>query len=235
MDVPLLIPEVNAEHLELIPVQKHNRSWKGFIVTNPNCTVIPMVMALQPLMQFGLNKVTVVSMQAVSGAGYPGVPSLDILDNVIPFIDGEEEKVEEEALKLLGNFYGSEVKPAPVIVSAQCNRVNVNDGHTECVSVQLSSKPGVEKIKKTFREFNPLLGLALPSSPARPLVVREELNRPQPRRDRDLEKGMAVMVGRIRECPVLDYKFVLLGHNTIRGAAGAAILNVELMKSKGFI
>jgi aspartate-semialdehyde dehydrogenase len=225
-DVPLLIPEVNA---------RRKRNWKGFIVTNPNCSTIHMVLVLKPLMQFGLSRVMVVTMQALSGAGYPGVASLDILDNVIPFIRGEEEKVETETLKLLGSLKGGVVEPAPLRVSAHCNRVNVNDGHTECVSVKLDSRPGLQELLRAFREFNPLGGLGLPSAPPRPLVVREEADRPQPKMDRDLERGMASVVGRVRECSVLDYKFVLLGHNTIRGAAGAAILNAELMRSKGYI
>ncbi|MEW6034132.1 MAG: aspartate-semialdehyde dehydrogenase [Chloroflexota bacterium] len=234
-DVPLLIPEVNADHLELIPTQKRNRGWKGMIVTNPNCTTIHLVLVLKPLMQFGLSQVFVTSMQALSGAGYPGVASLDIVDNVVPFIGGEEEKVERETVKLLGKCEERKVQFAPIVVSAHCNRVGVVDGHTECVSVKLSKKPGVAAIVNAFREFNPLQGLGLPSAPAHPIVVRDEPNRPQPRMDRDLEKGMASVVGRVRECPLLDYKLVLMGHNTIRGAAGAAILNAELMKSKGYI
>jgi len=234
-DVPLLIPEVNADHLRVIPVQKENRGGKGFIVTNPNCTTITMVIVLKPLMQFGLSKVMMTSMQALSGAGYPGVPSLDILDNVVPFIGGEEEKVESETMKLLGSFNGKAFVNAPMAVSASCNRVNVRDGHTETVSVKLDKKVSLPDLVAAFENFNPLKGLGLPSAPDRPIVVRREPNRPQPKMDRDVEKGMASTVGRIRECPVLDYKFVVLGHNTIRGAAGAAILNAELMKSQGYL
>jgi aspartate-semialdehyde dehydrogenase len=234
-DIPLLIPEVNADHLRSIPVQKKNRGWKGFIVTNPNCTTIHFVITLKPLMQFGLSRVWVVSMQALSGAGYPGVPSLDILDNVIPFISGEEEKVQSEPLKLLGTFDGKRFVNAPIVVSASCNRVNVNDGHTECVSVKLDKKPSLEKLISAFENFNPLKDLELPSSPDHPIIVRREPNRPQPKIDRSVDKGMASVVGRIRECPLLDYKFVVVGHNTIRGAAGAAILNAELMKRQGYI
>lgn len=234
-DVPLLIPEVNSEHLELIAVQKRTRGWKGTLVTNPNCSTIHMVIALKPLMQFGLSQLFVVTMQALSGAGYPGVASLDIIDNVIPYIGGEEEKVQSEPLKLLGTFAKGKIVPAPIVVSAHCNRVAVTDGHTECVSVKLDSKPGIDDIEKAMREFNPLKGLGLPSAPAHPIVIRRETNRPQPRMDRDSEKAMASSVGRIRECPLLGYKFVVLGHNTIRGAAGAAVLNAELMLKKGYL
>ncbi len=234
-DVPLLIPEVNPEHLELIPVQKNRRGWKGMIVTNPNCSTIHMVMVLKPLMRFGLSQLLVTTMQALSGAGYPGVASLDILDNVIPFIGGEEEKIQTETLKLLGSFGDGRITLAPIVVSAHCNRVHVGDGHTECVSVRLDSKPSLADVEEAMRQFNPLKGMGLPSSPGRPIVLRSEPNRPQPRMDRELEKGMASIVGRIRECPLLGYKFVVLGHNTIRGAAGAAILNAELMVKKGYV
>ncbi len=237
-DVPLLIPEVNADHLALVKKQQQHRGWKGFIVTNPNCSTIHMVLALKPLMEkFGLEKVIVTTMQALSGAGYPGVASMDIIDNVYPYIGMEEEKVQTETSKLLGrlNSNSSGVDFAKIAVSAQCNRVNVSDGHTECVSVKLP-KPATEKgIISAFENFNPLKSLKLPSSPQHLIVVRKELDRPQPKLDRNLEKGMASVVGRIRKCNVLDYKFVVLGHNTIRGAAGAAILNAELMKVKGMI
>ncbi|MBI2958226.1 MAG: aspartate-semialdehyde dehydrogenase [Chloroflexi bacterium] len=234
-DVPLLIPEVNAEHLGLIPVQKKNRGWQGMIITNPNCSTIHLVIALKPLMRFGLSKLLVTTMQALSGAGYPGVPSLDILDNVVPFIGGEEEKVQTETLKLLGALAKDRVVPAQIVVSAHCNRVHVSDGHTECVSVKLDANPGLAEVTKAMQEFNPLKQLGLPSSPSRVIIVKQEPNRPQPKMDRDLEHGMASVVGRIRECPLLGYKFVVLGHNTIRGAAGAAILNAELMMKKGLI
>ncbi len=237
-DVPLLIPEVNSEHLALIKRQQQQRKWKGFIVTNPNCSTIHMVLALKPLMdRFGIEKVVVTTMQALSGAGYPGVASMDIIDNVYPYIGMEEEKMQTETLKLLGSYNGSSkgIANAKIAVSAHCNRVNVSDGHTECVSVKLS-KPATERdIIRTFESFNPLKALKLPSSPEHPIVVRKELDRPQPRLDRNTEKGMASVVGRIRKCDVLDYKFVVLGHNTIRGAAGAAILNAELMKARGLI
>lgn len=234
-DVPLMIPEVNPDHLRLLEVQQKNRGWKGAIVTNPNCSTIHLVMVLKPLMQLGLSRVLVTTMQALSGAGYPGVPSMDIIDNVVPYIEGEEEKIQTETLKLLGAFSSDKVTPAPMVVSAHCNRVHVSDGHTECVSVRLESNPSLEQLTESLVSFNPLKGLELPSAPGSPIVVRKESNRPQPRMDRDIEKGMASVVGRIRPCPLLGYKFVVLGHNTIRGAAGAAILNAELMVKKGLI
>lgn len=239
-DVPLVVPEVNPEHLKLIDAQKKKRGWKGFIITNPNCSTIHMVLALKPLQDaFGLEKVMVTTMQALSGAGYPGVASLDILDNVIPYIGGEEDKVQTETLKILGKISGTgssgEVKNAEIAVSASCNRVNVGDGHTEAVSVKLARKATEQQIKKALEGFNPLKSLNLPSSPSRLIVVMDEPDRPQPKLDRNIEKGMATIVGRIRSCDVLDYKFTLLGHNTIRGAAGAAILNAELLKAKGYL
>ncbi|MBM2831977.1 MAG: aspartate semialdehyde dehydrogenase, partial [Dehalococcoidia bacterium] len=233
-DVPLIIPEVNADHLGLIPQQKKNRGWKGFIVTDPNCTTIMLTLALKPLARFGLRTVMMTSMQALSGAGYPGVASLDSVDNVIPYIGGEEDKVESETLKLLGQIKDGKVEPAAIGVSAQCNRVNVTDGHTECVSVKLDQKVSRDDLARAIEEFNPLKGLGLPTAPSPPLILRPETDRPQPRLDRDLGKGMTVSVGRLRPCPVLDYKFVVMGHNTIRGAAGAAILNAELMKARGY-
>ena len=235
-DVPLLIPEINAQHLELVKTQQKNRKWKGFIVTNPNCTAIHFNLVLKPLYDsFGLEKVMITSIQALSGAGYPGVASLDILDNVIPYIGREEEKVEEETKKIFGSIKGNEVKSVPFLVSAQCNRVNVNDGHTECISVKLGKKAGVNEVISSMKKFNPLKNLKLPSSPERLIVVMKEENRPQPKLDRNVENGMASVVGRIRPCSILDYKFVVLGHNTIRGAAGASILNAELMKVKGYL
>ncbi|MEK6968175.1 MAG: aspartate-semialdehyde dehydrogenase [Nanoarchaeota archaeon] len=230
--VPLMIPEVNASHAPLIKSQKR----KGFIVTNPNCTTIGMVMALAPLQkEFGITSVIMTSMQAISGAGYPGVASIDIVDNVIPFIGGEEEKVQTETLKLLGTLEKGKVKPAEITISAHCNRVAVIDGHTETVSFSLKKKPSIEEIKRTFSNYNPLRGLNLPSAPAHPIIVLEEQNRPQPKLDRNLEKGMACVIGRIRKDEVLGYKMVVLSHNTIRGAAGCSILNAELMKAKGFL
>jgi len=235
-DVPLLIPEVNAGHLDAVEVQKKNRGWDGFIVTNPNCTTIQFVLALAPLQEkFGLSKIFLTSMQALSGAGYPGVASLNIIDNVVPYIGGEEEKVEEEPLKLFGEWDGNEFKDAGIAISAQCNRVNVKDGHLETLNIELEKKAQLEEVKKAMNEFNPLKELKLPSSPSQPIIVMEEDDRPQPRMDRDLEKGMASVVGRVRECSILDYKLLVLGHNTVRGAAGAALLNAELLKAKKLI
>lgn len=235
-DVPLLVPEVNADHTAMIEHQKKRYHGKGYIVTNPNCSTIGLVLALAPLHKsYGITTIMVTTMQALSGAGYPGVASLDIIDNVIPFIGGEEPKVETETLKLLGTIEGNRFRFADIKVSASCNRVNVKDGHLESVSIAMKKKPPVEDLVRTLKEFNPLKGLNLPFAPAQPIIVREEENRPQPRYDRDAGKGMSCVVGRIRACPVLDYKFTVLSHNTIRGAAGAAILNAEYLKVKGFL
>jgi aspartate-semialdehyde dehydrogenase len=235
-DVPLLIPEVNADHTAIIEQQKKRVKGMGYIVTNPNCSTIGLVLAIAPLhKKYGLKKIMVTTMQALSGAGYPGVASLDIIDNVIPFIGGEEGKVESGPLKLLGKIEGGKFVFAPIKISASCNRVNVKDGHLESVSIEMEKKPSKEALINTLKEFNPLKGLNLPSSPPQPIIVREEDNRPQPRYDRDVGKGMTCVVGRIRECPILDYKFSILSHNTIRGAAGAAILNAEYLKVKGLL
>jgi len=236
-DVPLLVPEVNPDHLALIETQQRRRGWQGFIVTNPNCSTAQLVLALKPLWdRFGITALSVVTMQALSGAGYPGVPSLDILDNVIPYIAGEERKLEREPLKLLGRLEGEAVREAEMIIGAQCHRVATREGHLEAVSVKLGQEASREEVVEALRGFRgPLQDLGLPSAPARPIVVREEVDRPQPRLDRDEGGGMSVVVGRVRECPVLDYKFVLLGHNTIRGAAGAAIVNAELLKARGYL
>jgi len=236
-DVPLLVPEVNPDHLALVEIQQRRRGWKGFIVTNPNCSTAQLALALKPLWdRFGITALSVVTMQALSGAGYPGVPSLDILDNVIPYISGEEGKLEREPLKLLGRLEGEAVREAEMTISAQCHRVATREGHLEAVSVKLGQEASVEEVVESLRGFRgPLQDLGLPSAPERPIVVREENDRPQPRLDRDEGRGMSVVVGRVRECPVLDYKFVLLGHNTIRGAAGAAILNAELLKAQGYL
>ena len=235
-DVPLLIPEVNAEHTAIIENQRGKYNGKGYIVTNPNCSTIGLVLALAPLhKKYDIKKLIVTTLQALSGAGFPGVPSLDILDNVIPFIGGEEDKMELESLKLLGALKGEKFVYADIKISASCNRVSVKDGHLECVSIAMDKKPSIDELTLTLKEFNPLKDLNLPSSPPHPIIVKEEENRPQPKYDRDLGKGMASIVGRIRECPVLDYKFLILSHNTIRGAAGAAILNVEYLKVKGLL
>lgn len=236
-DVPLLIPEVNPDHLGLIEIQRQQRNWSGAIVTNPNCTSTPLVMALHPLHQaFGVSKVLVVSMQALSGAGYPGVPSYDAGDNVIPYIGGEEPKVETEPQKMLGIFDGTQIKPASMIISAHCNRVPVLEGHLVCISIALERQALPDELLTTLRDFRGLpQELDLPSAPRTPIIVRDEPDRPQTRRDRDAGNGMATVVGRIRPCPLLVYKFVALAHNTIRGAAGGSILNAELMVAQGII
>jgi aspartate-semialdehyde dehydrogenase len=230
-DVPLLIPEVNHEHLELLKTKK------GGIVTNPNCSTIGMVLALKPLQDaFGIETVNVVTLQAVSGGGYPGVPSMDILDNVIPFISGEEEKMKTEPLKILGKINGSEIDFAKIKISAQCNRVSVIDGHLENVQVKFSNKPTKEEIIKVWKEFKSLpQTLNLPSAPKIPIHYFEEEHLPQPRLNRNLENGMAASVGRLRDCDIFDYKFVVLSHNTVRGAAGGTILAAELMKAQGYL
>jgi aspartate-semialdehyde dehydrogenase len=235
-DVPLLVPEVNPDHLKLIPGQQQKRGWKGQIVTNPNCSTVVLTMALGPLRQFGITRAIVTTMQAISGAGYPGVASMDINSNVIPFIGGEEEKMEQETQKILGQLSGDRVEPLAAKISAHCNRVPVVDGHTETVSVELKSKPGEADIRAAFEEFRSIpQEKQLPSAPQQPLMYMTERDRPQPRRDVERERGQAVFIGRLRQCPVLDYKFVALGHNTIRGAAGAAVLNAELMLSEGLL
>ena len=237
-DVPLLIPEVNPEHLELIEAQRTNREYnRGFIVTNPNCSAIAIVMALAPLhAKFGVTSCVVTTMQALSGAGYPGVASLDATDNVIPFIGGEEEKIEAETLKLLGSVGQGVIDDAEISISAQCNRVNVTDGHMASIRVKLSQSISLDQVRDALASFTSMpQELKLHSAPARPVIVREENDRPQPRLDRDAEKGMSVTVGRIMPDNVFDFRFVALGHNTIRGAAGAAILNAELLVAKGYL
>jgi aspartate-semialdehyde dehydrogenase len=238
-DVPLVIPEVNADHLALIPQQNWNGATKsgqkrGYIVTNPNCSAIGLVMALKPLAErFGLRSVFVSTMQAISGAGYPGVASLDILGNVVPFIKNEEEKLEAETRRLLGKLENSQVTLLDAKVSAHCNRVAVEDGHTESVSIELASKPSREEILAAWREFQPLRGQNLPTAPDQPVEFNPAEDRPQPRLDRMRGRGMAATVGRLRPCSLLDWKFTVLSHNTIRGAAGAALLNAELLASQG--
>jgi aspartate-semialdehyde dehydrogenase len=237
-DVPLVVPEINPDHLDIIPQQKKNRGYdRGYIVTNPNCTTIGLVMALAPLQQrFGLEAVMMTSMQAISGAGYPGVASMDIIDNVMPYIGGEEEKCEVEPQKILGKFAGAKIESAPFKVSAQCNRVPVQDGHLESVRVKLSKPATVEDLKEAFERFTGLpQELRLPTAPARPVIVRAEKDRPQPRLDRDAENGMATVIGRIAKDTIFDFKFTLISHNTIRGAAGAALLNAELLVAKGLL
>jgi aspartate-semialdehyde dehydrogenase len=233
-DVPLIIPEVNPGHISLVEHQKKLRGWKGFITTDPNCSTIQMAITLKPLMQFGIQQVIVTTMQALSGAGYPGVPSLDIIDNVVPFISGEEDKMETEALKILGNCNGKLVENANFQLSASCNRVNVKDGHLESIFVKLKDNPLIEEIEEAFESFQgEPQKLKLPSAPQNPIVVRHEKNRPQPRFDRDTESGMSVVVGRVRKDPILTFKYMCLGHNTVRGAAGGGILSAELYVAKG--
>ena len=235
-DVPLLVPEINYDHLKLIPGQQKLRGWKGQIVTNPNCSTIVLTMGLAALKQFGITKVIATTLQAISGAGYPGVPSMDINANVIPFIGGEEEKMQQETQKILGDYAGDHIKPLAAKVSAHCNRVPVVDGHTVTISVELSSKPAEADIRHAFDTYSSVPQQRdLPSAPKRPVIYMTETDRPQPRKDAERERGMAAFVGRLRPCPVLDYKFVALGHNTVRGAAGAAVLNAELMYSEGLL
>ena len=237
LDVPLLVPEVNPGHLSLVATQQKNRGWTGAIVTNPNCSTIVLTMALAPLTKFGIEAVMAATMQAVSGAGYPGVPSIDILANVIPFIGGEEEKMQQETQKILGAVENGKAAPLSAKVSAQCHRVAVADGHMVAASVKFSSaSPSAADVRQAMQEFRGLpQERNLPSAPQQPVIYMPEQDRPQPRRDAPRENGMPVFVGRVRECPVLDIKFVACGHNTIRGAAGAAVLNAELMASEGLL
>jgi aspartate-semialdehyde dehydrogenase (non-peptidoglycan organisms) len=229
-DIPLTIPEVNPEHLGLIDVQKKNRKWDGCIITNPNCSTIMMAVTLKPLLQFGLESVNIATMQAISGAGYNGIYAMSIFDNVVPYIGGEEEKIQTETLKIFGDFDGAAVQDASFKVSASCHRVPVIDGHTEAIWANMKSNPKPEEVRDAFLKFDP--GLShLPTEPKYPIIVRDEPDRPQPKLDRDMGNGMSVSVGRIRE----GIRYVALGHNTIRGAAGASVLNAELLKEKGYL
>jgi aspartate-semialdehyde dehydrogenase len=237
-DVPLLIPEVNPEHLALIESQRAARGYQsGYLVTNPNCSTIVIAMALAPLHRnFGVASCVATTMQAISGAGYPGVAALDITDNVLPFIGGEEEKIESEAIKILGRVNEGKIDNADVLVSAQCNRVNVVDGHMAAMRVKLAQTASLDQVREAFNSFTSLpQELKLHSAPAKPIIVRDEVDRPQPRLDRDAGNGMSITIGRIGPDNVLDYCFVALGHNTIRGAAGAAILNAELLVARGYL
>ncbi|MFQ6107695.1 MAG: aspartate-semialdehyde dehydrogenase [Thermoplasmata archaeon] len=235
-DVPLIIPEVNPEHMDIIPEQRKRRGWEGFLSADPNCSTTQLAMTLKPLQRFGLKKVIVSTMQALSGAGYPGLSSLDINDNLLPHITGEEEKVEKESLKILGRMVDNRFEDARYQISATCNRINVRDGHTECVNILLEEDISEGEAKAALRGFSSEpQELSLPTAPARPIVVREEEDRPQPRRDRWEGNGMSVVVGRLRKDSVFTIKFVCLSHNTVRGAAGDAILQAELYKSKGVI
>ena len=236
-DVPLLLPEVNAEHLPLIDVQRRNRGWSsGALIANSNCTVMPVVMALKPLVKYGIRRLHLVSEQAVSGAGYPGMSSMDILDNVVPYVPSDENKLETESRKMLGVFNGDGIDELDMIISATCTRVPVVDAHLVNVSVELTEKPDFDAIIhdwETHQAPDPIP--TLPSAPKHPLQYLYQIDRPQPRRDRDAGKGMTTSIGRLRECPVLGYKFASLSHNTIRGAAGCSILNAELLAVEGYI
>jgi aspartate-semialdehyde dehydrogenase len=236
IDVPLLVPEINPDHLKLIPHQQRLRGWKGTIVTNPNCSTVALTMGLAPVMKFGITRIITTTLQAISGAGYPGVPSMDIMGNVIPFIGNEEEKMQEETQKILGTFAGDRIEPLAATVSAHCNRVPVVDGHTVTVSVEFSTKPTHADLIHAFENFRGLpQERELPSAPKYPVQYLTENDRPQPRKDAERDRGMAAFVGRLRPCPVFGWKFVALAHNTVRGAAGAAVLNAELMQSEGLL
>lgn len=237
-DVPLLLPEVNAEHISLVDVQREQRGWKtGALVANSNCTAMPVVMALAPLRQFGIAKIHIVSAQAVSGAGYPGVASLDILDNIIPYVSGDEQKLETETLRMLGSLNKQQqIEWLNARIGASCNRVPVVDGHLVNVSIALDGNPSPEDIITAWQAFKGADPIpSLPSAPGHPIEYLPQIDRPQSRRDRNAGRGMTTSIGRLRECPILDYKFVALSHNTIRGAAGCSILNAELLAVKGYL
>lgn len=236
-DVPLLVPEINPEHLGLLAVQRKERGWEGAIVTNPNCAAVVLVIPLAALLPFGIRKVAVTTFQAVSGAGYPGVPSLDILGNVIPYIGSDEEKkLESEPQKILGTLDGDRIRPLPFTVSASCNRVPSVDGHMVSASVEFERRPEREEIEAAWASFSGLpQERALPSAPRRPIHVLSGVDRPQTRKDAGLEGGMATAVGRLRECSLFHWKFAALSHNVLRGAAGAALLNAEMMHSEGLL
>jgi aspartate-semialdehyde dehydrogenase len=236
-DVPLLLPEINADHVGLIDVQRRKRGWtSGALVANSNCTAMPVVMSLAPLLPFGVRKVSVVSMQATSGAGYPGVPSLDIIDNVVPYIGGEEEKLVEEPQKMLGHFNGESIDILDALISPSCNRVAVIDGHLVNVSVELEAKPNMDEVINAWNNFRgPAPVPSLPSAPAQPVRYLPQQDRPQTRRDRNAGHGMTTSVGRLRPDVLLGYKYVALSHNTIRGAAGCSILNAELLAVQGYL
>jgi aspartate-semialdehyde dehydrogenase len=234
--VPLLIPEVNGDHLALLKHQRGDLGWSGAIVTNPNCSTVALAMVLAPLRQFGLQAVNVTTLQAISGAGYPGVPSMDIIGNVVPFIGGEEEKIESETQKILGAIGADSVTPHGVVVSAHTTRVAVIDGHTLMASIKMEQGPSVEEVREALAAWRGRpQELGLPSAPPAPIVCLSQPDRPQPRRDAGRDGGMAVSVGRIRPCPIFGIKLAALGHNTIRGAAGAAVLNAELMVADGWV
>jgi aspartate-semialdehyde dehydrogenase len=236
-NIPLLIPEINASHLRMIEKQQQENGWSGMIITSPNCTTTGLAITLYPLhREFGVQQVFVTTLQAVSGAGYPGVPFMDIYDNLIPYISNEEEKIQSETRLLLGDMIAGERVPAEIGVSVQVNRVPVSDGHTLSIAVKFKHAPSVQEAIQVLMDFNGLEDATdLPSSPSNPILVRSEIDRPQPRRDRNVNNGMSVSVGRIRPCPVLDLRMVSVVHNTLRGAASGAILNAELLVAKGFV
>lgn len=236
-DIPLLLPEVNAEHVALVDVQRQNRGWStGALIANSNCTTMPLVMALAPLRQFGIRKLMVVSEQAISGAGYPGVSAMDITENIIPYVSGDEGKMETETLKMLGSLDGDTIAHCDFVVSATATRVPVIDGHLANLSVELEAQPSLEEILAAWEGFLPTPEIAhLPMAPERPVQYLPQIDRPQPRRDRMAGNGMTTSIGRLRECPILGYKFAALSHNTIRGAAGCSILNAELLAIRGYI
>jgi aspartate-semialdehyde dehydrogenase len=237
IDVPILLPEVNPEHTSVIPAQQRNHRWSGWIVTNPNCTSTGMTVALKALQDaFGLSKVFAVSMQALSGAGYPGVPSMDIIDNIVPYVGGEEEKVEWETRKMLGSIQGAEIALADFAVSAHTNRVNVSDGHTVCLTVEFQHRASADDVSAVLSSYSAsATARDLPSAPRPPILVRSEENRPQPRFDRMTGAGMTTVVGRVRMDNIYDTRMVVLSHNTIRGAAGGSLYNAELLAAQGFI
>jgi aspartate-semialdehyde dehydrogenase len=236
-DVPILLPDINADHIGLVDAQRLNRGWtSGALVTMSNCTSVAVIVSLAPLVQFGIKQVNVVSMQAISGAGYPGVASLDILDNVVPYIGGEEDKLETEPLKILGHLADGQIEMLDAVISASCNRVPVLDAHLACISVSFEHKPSLHEIQAAWTNYQPhAMARGLPSVPDPIIAYTDNIDRPQPRRDRDAGRGMTTTIGRLREDPILDYKFVALSHNTIRGAAGGAILNAELLVSQGYV
>ncbi|MEZ4569069.1 MAG: aspartate-semialdehyde dehydrogenase [Thermomicrobiales bacterium] len=237
-DVPLLIPEVNWQHAKAIEVQQRERGFsKGFVVTNPNCSTIHLVLALKPIWDaFGIERCFVTTLQASSGAGYPGVASLDLIDNVVPYIGGEEEKIENETRKLLGDFDGDGFSYASIGISAQCNRVPVRHGHLETANLKLRDAASPADVIEVLRNFKSRpQELGLPSAPENPVIVMDQDDRPQPALDRDVANGMASIVGRVRECNLLDIRMAVLGHNTIRGAAGASILNAEMLMAEGYM
>lgn len=236
-DVPLLLPEVNAPHLALVDHQRQQRGWTtGALVANANCTTMPVVMSLKPLLSFGVKKVHMVSEQAISGAGYPGVASLDITDNVVPYVSGDENKMESEPRKILGQFNGHAITDFDVVLGATCTRVPVIDGHLVNISIELAESPSLQVIIDAWQAFKGDAPVpSLPSAPQHPLVYLSQIDRPQPRRDRMTGNGMSTTIGRLRECPILGYKFAALSHNTIRGAAGCSILNAELMAAQGYL